>query len=643
MFEKKFNLVILAGCLTVLAQTGLGEVFPEGATDIAATDSTGWNADAVPSVAVFRYSGTVTASRDVSFGSVNVTDANGVVFDLTAAASGSAARTVTIDATTAATAFQVLSSAAGKPCSVVLNGGIWDLSSTGYFTLGHFVNSGKCYNGSLTLDNGCVVRKAKSFGCAYTKNATGNSLIVKGGSSLSTVSGDTSWIGRAQSYVNQNAKMEVSERSAVYVGGNFSVNYNDNTGLLDAPSGLSLFVAGEGTTWTNAGSFTGGSTRGEVVRISDKATMWVGGAFHWGKNNGYENDFVVEGGAKLSTGSSAAYIGVSQSATAVSPNRVIVKDGAELSFGGNLYLGYDSKSSAAGHFGELIVSNASFSVANKLIFARLNGAASNRLLLAGPQTDASFATYDNNVFGAGSGNVFELDDGANWTQGTIAIGTGKGNAIRVERQATFGTTSGHFYMGDSAGTTATSSGHLVEVTDGATFSAANAFIANSPDGRVVVSNATINTVNEFKLGHPTGSATLAPTNCVLTLRGNSPKVSAGTYVQLENDSTVEFVVPADGYGAERVPLCAGSTLTIGAGCHLSVDASAYMQNDDVGTGTFTLAKSAGKMTIDVTALEEARSKLPDPKRCSLSVVQTDSGYELVLKLGKPTGLVLMVW
>ena len=175
--------LMISGFVTLVSVASLqAAVFPEGATDLAATGETGWNG-AIPAAAEVKYSATLKALSDVTFSTLQFGYggwASGIyTLDLTPEASG-AGRKITITANDTWTGLKLYNIYSGTKDEVLVKGGLIDFGGTaGVVIGGSWHNAG--IGGNLTFD-GTVITNVARVMAGETAQTTPCGITLKGGS-----------------------------------------------------------------------------------------------------------------------------------------------------------------------------------------------------------------------------------------------------------------------------------------------------------------------------------------------------------------------------------------------------------------------------------------------------------------------------
>ena len=244
---------------------------------------------------------------------------------------------------------------------------------------------------------------------------------------------------------------------------------------------------------------------------------------------------------------------------------------------------------------------------------------------------------------SGHHNMISFEDGAKWKKGSAnSFFTNTQHSVFVVKGTgtQFGDTGHNFYLGSSDGKLmSVCADNSVEVLDGAVFNAKR-FMLMGVRNALVVSNATLNIAKKnddvaLRIGYKLGD--LVPDNCVLCLKGENPKINVDVGVStnacwVQNNSTVRFEIPEEGYARNHVPLSLGGKFQFESGCRLEVDCEKFAR---AGGGTLTLIETGYNMTEETrNALLAGVRGLPEGSNIKIS-------YRSV-KLYCPRGLVISI-
>ena len=236
-----------------------------------------------------------------------------------------------------------------------------------------------------------------------------------------------------------------------------------------------------------------------------------------------------------------------------------------------------------------------------------------------------------------------FEDGAKWKKASAnSFFTNTQHSVFVVKGTgtQFGDTGHNFYLGSSDGKLmSVCADNSVEVLDGAVFDAKR-FMLMGVRNALVVSNATLNIAKKnddvaLRIGYKLGD--LDPDNCVLCLKGENPKINVDVGVStnacwVQNNSTVRFEIPEEGYARNHVPLSLGGKFQFESGCRLEIDCEKFAR---AGGGTLMLIETGYNMTEETrNALLAGVRGLPEGSNIKIS-------YRSV-KLHCPRGLVISI-
>lgn len=442
-----------------------------------------------------------------------------------------------------------------------------------------FSNHGNCYPyvapdsaGVVVFANGCVITNANYF------------YAIRSAS---------------------NGRVEITDGTMIYVTNRFAVAdgpSSDNT--VEISDGARIYHTG--IAYTDVGDNGGG---GNMLRIVGNGSAFI---------KDLNNDFFV--GYKASR------------------NKLYVEDGGkfELIKGGlKVRMSYN----------EIVVSNATFSSTNAFCLADGSDSSHNIFRVVGENITKDHVLLPalGSWMVSGHHNMISFEDGANWKKGSAnSFFTNTQHSVLVVKGTgtQFGDTGHTFYLGSNSGNlTSTCADNSVEVLGGAVFNARR-FMLMGVRNALVVSNATLNIAKKnddvaLRIGYKLGD--LVPDNCVLCLKGENPKIKVDVGVStnacwVQNNSTVRFEIPEEGYARNHVPLSLGGKFQFESGCRLEIDCEKFAR---AGGGTLTLIETGYDMTEDTrNALLAGVRGLPEGS--NIKVLNRS------VKLHCPRGLVISI-
>ena len=404
-------------------------------------------------------------------------------------------RTVTLDGATPIVGPTVANA------TTQLKGGSW--SGTGMtFKFSQGTGIGERY--SLLISDGAVITDAGTLSLGFgLKN---NSVILTGASEIHA---DTILLHQ---WGNTGTKLDVGDGSKVYATGAFMMQQN-GTGSYFSGNHL-VDVHGVGSLLQIGADLNFGQYNSDnVVRIRDGAILSV-------ESTGVK---MAGGGRHLLEVLNGATATVRETAVTTCDNRIVV-------------------------------SNATYTVSSSFKLGNTSAVTGNVVTVTGA---AAAFNWAGNVFGAGSGNVFELSDGAKWRMGganvTLFTDGVTNNVLRVTGGAVLENVANpagdkNFYIGSE---NETKGGNTVEILDGANVNVERFFV-HGVGNRVVVSNATLRAYSTGGYGLWLGRGSNSSDN-TLVVCGATPSVNLNGCT-LANGSTIRFEVPKDGYAADHVPV-----------------------------------------------------------------------------------------
>ena len=157
---------------------------------------------------------------------------------------------------------------------------------------------------------------------------------------------------------------------------------------------------------------------------------------------------------------------------------------------------------------------------------------------------------------------------------------------------------------------------------------------------LVVSNATLNIAKKnddvaLRIGYKNGN--LVPDNCVLCLKGASPKINVDVGAStnacwVQNNSAIRFEIPKEGYARNHVPVSLGGKFLFDSGCRLEIDCEDFAR---AGGGKLTLIEIGYNITEETkNALNEGVFGLLDGCQIKIS--------DRSVKLYCPRGLTISI-
>ena len=442
-----------------------------------------------------------------------------------------------------------------------------------------FLNHGRCYPyvapdsaGVVVFTDGCVITNADYF---YATRST------------------------------SNGRVEITDGTMIYVTNRFAVaDGASSNNTVEISDGARIYHTG--IAYTDVGDNGDG---GNMLRIVGNGSAFI---------KDFNNDFFV--GYKASR------------------NKLYVEDGSkfELIKGGlKVRMSYN----------EIVVSNATFSSTNAFCLADGSDSSHNIFRVVGKNITKDHVLLPalGSWMVSGHHNMISFEDGAKWKKGSAnSFFTNTQHSVFVVKGTgtQFGDTGHNFYLGSSDGKLmSVCADNSVEVLDGAVFNAKR-FMLMGVRNALVVSNATLNIAKKnddvaLRIGYKLGD--LDPDNCVLCLKGENPKINVDVGVStnacwVQNNSTVRFEIPEEGYARNHVPLSLGGKFQFESGCRLEIDCEKFAR---AGGGTLTLIETGYNMT------EETRNALLAGVR-GLSEGSDIKISSRSVKLHCPRGLVISI-
>ena len=579
---KTMKIAMLAITVLPAALWGATITFPGSGGDLADNGASGWNGN-MPGEsdgAKLDKAGVYTLSANKTFKSLN-TAASGII--------------LRFGPNKLTTSGNVLGTAATVTC----DGGNFDLSGSGNFSLAHVTGS----DISAAVTNGCVVTNASTF--YATRGASSSRTVVAGGSciyaAICNIS-DSSGTGNS---------LDVLDGAQVHIDG--QVKWD--SGTLGMHGGSRLLVSGAGTLFHQKGGTS-----------ASPSYMTVGNRFT-------DDSFIVTDGASAISDFGGVTLGQPRSS-------LIVANGAAASFPLVYFIGSETM---------VTVSNATFtcSTTNSLAYKdgettyNPAGYSNNVFLATGPQTTVTLKGVD--FFGTGHHNTIKVEDGAklvpNGNLNQFMSQTCNSRLIVSGQGTLAGKSNGAFLVASQ--TSANSVSNVVSVSDGATFQCSRMNLQGVAN-ELSISNATVAIMGGDSSNHAFTSGSRANgtthTNNVVTLCGETPKLRISTETtrcRFLGGSTLRICVPKDGYEKDYVPIDLACNFMLDSTSALVIDCDEWAAHTG---GKLHLVKS--KAFEDRVAGESTVARLNAtslPPGCSLVV----SSGNVYLKCPRRDGMVVV--
>ena len=445
-----------------------------------------------------------------------------------------------------------------------------------------FLNHGRCYPyvapdsaGVVVFTDGCVITNADYF---YATRST------------------------------SNGRVEITDGTMIYVTNRFAVLQGDGANnVVEITDGAKVFV--KGYAYSELG--------GTADEIGENELRISGAGALFSKDS--DNDF---------------YLGYQTTG-----NKLVVLDGGKCSLSGKGGLKIRSSHN------EVVISNATFESSNAFCLADGSDSSHNIFRVVGKNITKDHVLLPalGSWMVSGHHNMISFEDGAKWKKGSAnSFFTNTQHSVFVVKGTgtQFGDTGHNFYLGSSDGKLmSVCADNSVEVLDGAVFNAKR-FMLMGVRNALVVSNATLNIAKKnddvaLRIGYKLGD--LVPDNCVLCLKGENPKINVDVGVStnacwVQNNSTVRFEIPEEGYARNHVPLSLGGKFQFESGCRLEIDCEKFAR---AGGGTLTLIETGYNMTEETrNALLAGVRGLPEGSDIKIS--------SRSVKLHCPRGLVISI-
>lgn len=445
-----------------------------------------------------------------------------------------------------------------------------------------FLNHGRCYPyvapdsaGVVVFTDGCVITNADYF---YATRST------------------------------SNGRVEITDGTMIYVTNRFAVLQGDGANnVVEITDGAKVFV--KGYAYSELG--------GTADEIGENELRISGAGALFSKDS--DNDF---------------YLGYQTTG-----NKLVVLDGGKCSLSGKGGLKIRSSHN------EVVISNATFESSNAFCLADGSDSSHNIFRVVGKNITKDHVLLPalGSWMVSGHHNMISFEDGAKWKKGSAnSFFTNTQHSVFVVKGTgtQFGDTGHNFYLGSSDGKLmSVCADNSVEVLDGAVFNAKR-FMLMGVRNALVVSNATLNIAEKnddvaLRIGYKWGD--LVPDDCVLCLKGENPKINVDVGVStnacwVQNNSTVRFEIPEEGYARNHVPLSLGGKFQFESGCRFEIDCEKFAR---AGGGTLTLIETGYNMTEDTrNALLAGVRGLPEGS--NIKVLNRS------VKLHCPRGLVISI-
>ena len=485
---------------------------------------------------------------------------------------------------------------------------------------------GGCY---FDLGNSRLNVSKKGDGALYCKPNGGGRTVFSGGKI------EFSNQGNCYPYVAPDSAGVV-----VFANGCVITNANYFYAIRSASNGRVEITGGTTVCATNRFAVLHGVGKNNVVEITDGAKVFVKG-YAYSELGGTadeigENELRISGAGALFSKDSDNdfYLGYQTTG-----NKLVVLDGGKCSLSGKGGLKIRSSHN------EVVISNATFESSNAFCLADGSDSSHNIFRVVGENITKDHVLLPalGSWMVSGHHNMISFEDGAKWKKGSAnSFFTNTQHSVFVVKGTgtQFGDTGHNFYLGSSDGKLmSVCADNSVEVLDGAVFNAKR-FMLMGVRNALVVSNATLNIAKKnddvaLRIGYKLGD--LDPDNCVLCLKGENPKINVDVGVStnacwVQNNSTVRFEIPQEGYARNHVPLSLGGKFQFESGCRLEIDCEKFAR---AGGGTLTLIETGYNMTEDTrNALLAGVRGLPEGSNIKVS--------NRSVKLHCPRGLVISI-
>ncbi len=592
--------------------------------------------------------GTETFDSPVAYGTLkNAVSSGAVVFD-------QSAYEVTPEKANSFTNFEAVANS-----STTFLGGWWDFGGGAFLPTDA---SGR----TVTFDGKSVVTNVGAVTLAGSAG-TGNALCLKGGSAF-----DAASVAFGSKSPDQRSTVRVEGGSSLNCRGNFflsrfqvstATNAKNLTGnLLCVTGALSRLTVGgimsvggkmDGTNGTFG--YGGGNTLEVVdgaradfaaVDVCRSARQGQRNRLHFGKNTRVNMTSMT-----VSDAGASGYPAAS--------NVIEIVDGACVTNTGAFVFG--ASGDIARGANELLVSNATFSVAKCYVYSSVN------YFLCGPNSvfrlsgpDAKFVSEMGiNAFFKGNGCSFVVENGATydwkWGQGaycnTVAASD---ETVWVRTGATLNCPNGIQTVGVSnVGRTGSARNKLVVESDAK-------LTAVYPGGVQILGTDAELTVDDGVIECPVNlvvglNERSYDTNCLMRVCGSHPKVTISWNLQVQNGSCLRFELPQTGYDEDAAtsdnPLLTVGTVTAGKGVFFDTtsrleltgvkELQAYHQERNLRREYVLIHSNTGGINLPEGQLEALQAQLPEGVSLSIRTVK-NNWKDLVLSVKPVKGLVLIV-
>jgi hypothetical protein len=381
-----------------------------------------------------------------------------------------------------------------------------------------------------------------------------------------------------------------------------------------------ILISGEGTllkVYKGYPYFCHGKTSNNIMIVEDKALVEANNFYYLsngGTTGAVNNACIITDGAKIKTANIIYYA----TGPFITNNVFEISNGAVVETGEGKFLSWGAE---GGFNNQLILSNATLKCQRVYQERRKADNSIFRIIGEDAVFDTSYtSTYP--IFSCGTGCVFSLEDGAQWTYGyTLGFGYtddhGSFNRVQLLRGSTL--KSGSFHVGYASQPITNC---VIFVGDDCLLETSTALQAYAANNTLVVSNGTVNVYGTIHWGRY--QEPFLTTNNAIVLQGNKPKISIpNDSLQLRNYSKVRFEIPERGYLTDE-PLIYASEIVVAQDPTVEITGLEQFQKKLEETADITLFKIKG-IKVDGSA-----TKLPYSFRSYLSSIALPEGCSLTI-------------
>ena len=545
--------------------------------------------------------------------------------------------------------------------NTTFSGGYWDFGATGSDTV-NFFSAGQTFaNRTTMLDNGAQV---VGIGSLYLAGSSGtnNILALTGASSLTAA-----WLSMGSASANQRNRLTVSDGSSLVCKGPLYLSLSSVSSVAGGKNktGNRLTVTGEGSSLKVTGTLNVGgqspdsnlygTSGGNTFEVADGASAALAGVvMGTGPRNGTCNRIVFSEGAKATMTSLTVASNVSGSYS-IASNVIEILSGAVVTNSGSFTFGADNNK---GGYNTCLVSNATFHT-DKVY--KMNTA---YYFLRGPHStfilsgeNAKFTTNGGfDAFFKGDGCTFIVENGASYSFSnstfsyTLAVND---ETVLVRSGATVSVPSGFKPTGTGqTGGIYTGTNNAIVVESDAVLTTRNGPLSIYGNGnRLEVRDATVKAAgNKLMIGHDGAASGCYGTNCLLTVSGTRPEITATWSVYVWNSSKMRINLPASAYEAEHAtaehPLVYGATgifFDNGGTLELAGAEEMYKYHFDNGIkGSYVLVAAGSGQTFRISEDNLAAIQATLPEGMTIAKRTVNKKPSVVLDVKPKFGMMFIV-